>query len=103
MKSEPERILLELCNFLQHVPSPQQLQNALLLIKETNDDLCFLHKNVKTETCPSNDNVEQIRPGAIPITRRRSMNEEADFMQFMLPKIPCIPSREKTKKKRNKR
>ncbi|MCL2005897.1 MAG: glycosyltransferase family 25 protein [Planctomycetaceae bacterium] len=76
VKSEPERILLELCNFLQHVPSPQQLQNALLLIKETNDDLCFLHTIAE----------QPMQKGCAPA--------KAGFVN---------PSREKTKKKRNKR
>jgi len=47
MKAEPRRILSELCEFLQHVPTLQQRQNAVILIKETNDDLCFPQKIVK--------------------------------------------------------
>jgi len=38
MKSEPERIISELCGFLQHIPTPQQWQRALTLIREMNDD-----------------------------------------------------------------
>ena len=45
MKAEPERVITELCNFLQHVPSPQQRQNALTLIRETNDDCCLSKEN----------------------------------------------------------
>ena len=40
MKAEPEQTLAELCKFLQHVPTLQQRQNALTLIKETKDDYC---------------------------------------------------------------
>jgi len=47
MKAEPEMVLTELCNFLQHVPTPQQRQNALTLIRETNDDCCFIRGNIK--------------------------------------------------------
>ena len=41
LKSEPEKILSELCQFLQHVPPPQQRQNALALIRATTDDCCI--------------------------------------------------------------
>jgi hypothetical protein len=47
LKSEPERILAELCDFLQHVPTLQQWQNALTLIKETSDDYCVARKNIE--------------------------------------------------------
>ena len=45
MKAEPERTITELCEFLQHIPTPQQRQNALTLIRETNDDCCFVKEN----------------------------------------------------------
>jgi len=47
MKAEPEQALSELCQFLQHVPTLPQRQNALTLIKETKDDLCFPQKTVQ--------------------------------------------------------
>jgi hypothetical protein len=49
MKSEPERIVSELCEFLQHVPAPEQRQNALKLIKTTNDDYCITQPIVKQQ------------------------------------------------------
>jgi len=39
MKAEPEQVLSKLCAFLNHVPTPEQLQNALTLIRETENDL----------------------------------------------------------------
>jgi hypothetical protein len=47
MKAEPERVIGELCNFLHHVPTPQQRQNALTLIRKTNDDCCFIKEDSK--------------------------------------------------------
>ena len=47
LKSEPERILAELCDFLNHTPTPRQRQNALALIRATNDDGCFLQKLIR--------------------------------------------------------
>jgi len=41
LKSEPERILSELCEFLQHRPAPQQQQKATALIRRTNGDWCL--------------------------------------------------------------
>jgi GR25 family glycosyltransferase involved in LPS biosynthesis len=41
MKTEPERFLSDLCNFLQHVPTSQQRQSAVKVIRETNDDYCI--------------------------------------------------------------
>ena len=49
MKLEPRRIMRELCEFLQHTPTPQQWQNALTLIKETNDDCCFRKETIESE------------------------------------------------------
>ena len=46
MKAEPERMISELCEFLKHTPTSPQRQNALTLIKKTNDDLCFPQKIV---------------------------------------------------------
>ena len=54
MKLEPEQVIAELCGFLQHVPTPEQQQNALTLIRETNDDCCFLPETAgHTHTTPS--------------------------------------------------
>ena len=51
MKLDPEQVLTELCEFLQHVPTEQQRRSALTLIKETSDDLCFPKQEVpKQET-----------------------------------------------------
>jgi len=47
LKAEPERILSELCEFLKHVPTPQQRQNALAVVRTTNDDCCFPQKIAK--------------------------------------------------------
>ena len=47
MKSKPERMLSEICEFLQYVPTAQQLQEAMVLIKETKDDCCILQEIVK--------------------------------------------------------
>ena len=47
MKSEPERVITELCEFLHHVPTPQQRKNALTLIRETNDDYCVPRKIIE--------------------------------------------------------
>ena len=59
MKSEPERVLSELCEFLQHVPTPEQWQNALNLIRETNDDYCicrnFVGQSARTPHAPPHD------------------------------------------------
>jgi len=41
MKAEPERVIEELCDFLHYVPTSQQRQNALTLIRVTNDDYCI--------------------------------------------------------------
>jgi hypothetical protein len=41
MKAEPERMISELCDFLQHSPTAQQKENASMFIKITNDDLCI--------------------------------------------------------------
>ena len=46
LKAEPERILSELCEFLNHVPTPEQRQNAFTFIKSTNDDYCIPQKIV---------------------------------------------------------
>ena len=58
MKAEPERVITELCEFLQHVPTPQQRQNALTFIRETNDDLCLVKKNTNqsVQSTPSSEN-----------------------------------------------
>ena len=54
MKSEPEQTLSELCGFLQYIPTPDQWQNALTLIKTTNDDYCIPLEPVPiTHTPPS--------------------------------------------------
>jgi hypothetical protein len=53
LKSEPERVLEELCDFLQHVPTPEQWQNALSFIRKTNDDYCFVQEPVQNNTPPS--------------------------------------------------
>ena len=45
MKLEPEQVIVELCEFLQHVPTEQQRQDAVTLIRETNDDCCFPREN----------------------------------------------------------
>ena len=47
MKAEPERMISELCEFLQHTPTPAQRQNALAVIRGTNDDCCFPQKIAK--------------------------------------------------------
>ena len=47
MKSAPERIISELCEFLQHVPTTEQRQNALELIKNTNDDYYIVKGGTK--------------------------------------------------------
>ena len=47
LKSEPEHVLSELCEFLQHDPTPQQRQSALQLIKTTLDDCCIPQKIVE--------------------------------------------------------
>jgi hypothetical protein len=47
LKSEPEKILSELCDFLHHVPSAQQRKNALELIRATSDDCCFVQETVQ--------------------------------------------------------
>ena len=52
MKSEPEKVITALCNFLQHVPTQEQRHKALTLIKETNDDYCLLQKPVQTIHVP---------------------------------------------------
>jgi len=52
MKAEPERILSELCNFLQHVPTPQQHRSALALIREANDDLCIPARRISLPVRP---------------------------------------------------
>jgi len=61
MKAEPERIVTELCEFVQHVPLHQQRQNVLKLIKETNDDLCLSQAVVK----------EPVKTGSEPRQARR--------------------------------
>ena len=54
MKAEPERVITELCDFLQYVPTPQQRQHALAVIRETNDDCCILLE-------PTNRTVQEIK------------------------------------------
>jgi len=49
MKAEPEKIISELCAFLQHAPTPQQRKNALTLIRDTKDDCCFLRESTKPQ------------------------------------------------------
>ena len=53
MKSEPEQVITELCQFLPHVPTPEQRRNALTLIKETNDDYCIPKEPVPHTPPPS--------------------------------------------------
>jgi hypothetical protein len=42
LKAEPQRVLSELCEFLQHTPTPQPRLHALDWIQRTEDDLCYL-------------------------------------------------------------
>jgi len=67
MKSDPERVLTELCAFVTHVPTPQQWQNALTLIRETSDDCCFPKENndppvqpTSTSKCASRHTKKQL-------------------------------------------
>jgi len=55
LKTEPERILTELCEFLNHVPTPEQRQNALMLISETNDDYCIVRGSSGQPAQPNNN------------------------------------------------
>jgi len=110
MKAEPERVITELCDFLQHSSTPQQRQNALTFIRETNDDCCFLRKDTE-------ENIEQVVP---PIcmpspSRLRSHNDislEQCISEMFLEKSQefslvrgngCTPPvKRKQSKKRNK-
>jgi hypothetical protein len=103
MKSEPEQILSEICEFLQHVPTSAQRINALTLIKETNDDCCFPQAVVDAGTCSNNDQVKQNVPCTFPATRTGNMDDQTDFLQFFRPNIPCTPSCKTTMKRRKKR
>jgi hypothetical protein len=60
LKAEPLRILSELCDFLEHVPTSQQRQSALTLIRETNDDCCAWRETVQ-QSPPSCEKVKQHR------------------------------------------
>ena len=57
LKSAPEQMLSELCDFLQHNPPSSQRKNALTLINETNDDCCIPHTAVK----------QPVQMGSVPI------------------------------------
>jgi hypothetical protein len=81
MKAEPEAVLAKLCEFLQHVPTTLQRQNALKLIKETNDDCCYPQEVVKQQPV-------QVVQGVI---------------RHMVQRTKPSPSREKRKMKRKKR
>jgi hypothetical protein len=80
LKSEPEKILSELCEFLQYVPSPQQRKLALALIRATNDDCCYEQEIIKQPV--------QVVQGVI---------------RHKAPVAKPHPSREKQKMKRKKR
>jgi len=47
MKAEPRRVIWELCDFLQHNSTPGLRRNAVELIKNTNDDCCFVKEENK--------------------------------------------------------
>jgi len=53
MKTEPERTITELCEFLQHVPTPTQQQNAAALIRKTHDDCCFPRESTPSSAPPT--------------------------------------------------
>ena len=75
LKSEPRRVIWELCDFLQYSSTPQQRHNAMALIRVTHDDLCFPQEIVQQQP------VQVVQ--AVPVT-------------------PTHPSYEKRKKKRKK-
>jgi GR25 family glycosyltransferase involved in LPS biosynthesis len=52
MKAEPEQTLQKLCDFLQHVPTPEQWKNARRLIEETNGDYCRPLQPIAPENNP---------------------------------------------------
>jgi hypothetical protein len=70
MKAEPEQVLAKLCEFLQHVPSPQQWQSARILIQETKDDYC-----VSQEIAPQPVQVVQEVPRT-KISRREKQKKK---------------------------
>jgi len=107
MKAEPERVITELCEFLQHVPTPQQRQNALTLIRETNDDCCFPKENIEQPvqpirmSCPS-----QLRnPNDISLEQCISEMFREKSQEFTLAKgnAHTPPVKRKQDKKRSKR
>jgi len=62
MNAEPRRVIWELCEFLQHSSTPHQRQNALTLIRETNDDCCFPKESIE----------QPVQKPNIPVKRKQN-------------------------------
>jgi len=58
LKLAPERIFSELCAFLQHVPTLDQRRNALKLVNQTSDDLCY-QQEINTQSVQVVQEVQQ--------------------------------------------
>lgn len=45
VKTSPERVIRDICGFLGHIPTGEQLKNAVCHAERTQDDLCLIHNN----------------------------------------------------------
>ena len=42
IKTSPERVIASICGFLEHVPTGEQLKNAIRFMEKTQNDLCLI-------------------------------------------------------------